>query len=168
MRDVVGWEGLYGITSCGKVWSYRRKRFIHTYGGDDYQMVGLYKDGKTYFDYVHRLVAKAYLPNPHNYPEVNHIDEVKNHNWVNNLEWCSRKQNMNYGSRLEKQIATCLERKAFCYGHSPKKVYCTETDTTYPSIRAAAAALGLAQPMVSNCVNGKFSNVKGYHFRIVT
>ena len=47
---------------------------------------------------IHRLVAEAFIPNPNNYPEVNHIDENKSHNFVSNLEWCDKVHNMNHGS----------------------------------------------------------------------
>jgi hypothetical protein len=150
MRDVVGFEGKYAVTSCGKIWSYRRNKFLNTYGGDDYQMVGLYKDGKTYFDYVHRIVAKAYIPNPDNLPDVNHKDEVRNHNWANNLEWCTRKYNINYGARIEKI------RKA---------VYCVELDKVFDSALTAAQELGIHASGITFCVRGKIKTTGGYHWQ---
>ena len=94
MKDVVGYEGLYGITSCGKVWSYRRKRFLK-YGVNrkGYLYVVLCKDGKTKTYTIHRLVAEAYIPNPDNLPQVDHIDNDKTHNYVNNLQWITNKNN---------------------------------------------------------------------------
>ena len=154
MRDVVGFEGRYGITSCGKVWSYRRKRFLHTYGGDDYQMVCLFKDGKSYFDYVHRLVAKAYLPNPDNLPDVNHKDEVRTHNWLNNLEWCTRHYNLHYSNIWTK--------------HHSIAVYCVELDKTYESIKVAAKETGVHQSNLSTLLKNKNPEkytLGGYHFR---
>ena len=64
----------------------------------------LRNDGQGYFKprgvykLIHRLVAKAFLPNPHHYSQVNHIDEIKKHNWKENLEWCTAKYNLNYGT----------------------------------------------------------------------
>ena len=95
MRDVVGYENIYGITSCGKIWSYKYKKFLtpnaNRYG---YLRVTLSKDYERKSCYVHRLVAEAYIPNPDNLPEVDHIDNDKNHNYVNNLQWITRKDNV--------------------------------------------------------------------------
>ena len=155
MKDVVGFEGRYGVTSCGKVWSYKYKRLLAPQGGEDYQMVGLYKDGKYTYDYVHRLVAKAYIPNPdpEKYTEVNHKDEVRNHNWVNNLEWCTRNYNINYGARNDKVS---------------KAVYCVELDKRFKSIVDAAKATGIHQGNLSSLLKHHRENTHtlgGYHWR---
>lgn len=77
MRDIPGFEGLYAVTSCGKVWSYKSKKFIKPYRiGNGYLAVKL--AGKNYR--VHRLVAMTYIPNPENLPFVNHKDENKHNN----------------------------------------------------------------------------------------
>lgn len=64
-----------------------------------YKKVALYKNGKPKNFLIHRLVAQAFIPNPNNCPQVNHIDENKVNNKVSNLEWCTAKYNDNYGSR---------------------------------------------------------------------
>ena len=94
MKDVVGYEGLYGVTSCGKVWSYRNKKFLESASnGKGYLFVYLCKDNEKKRCYVHRLVAEAYLPNPDNLPEVDHIDNNKSHNYLNNLQWITHRDN---------------------------------------------------------------------------
>ena len=94
MRDVVGYENIYGVTSCGKVYSYKSKKFLKPLvDKDGYLFVQLYKDRKMKPYKIHRLVASAYLPNPDNLPEVDHIDNDKTHNYVNNLQWLSHKDN---------------------------------------------------------------------------
>ena len=103
MKDIVGYEGLYAVTSCGKVWSYKRKKFLKPYtvrGG--YLQVKLLKDNEKKCCYVHRLIADAYIPNPENLPQINHRDENKTNNCLQNLEWCDAKYNSNYGTRNEK------------------------------------------------------------------
>ena len=98
MRDVKGYEGLYAVTSCGKVWSYKSKRFLTPEdNGHGYLRVNLCKDGKDKKYMIHRLVSEAYIPNPNNLHEVDHIDNDKNHNYVNNLQWLSHKDNVRKG-----------------------------------------------------------------------
>lgn len=145
MRDVVGYEGLYKVTSCGKVWSCRQEKFLKPAGGEDYQMVCLRdREGKQHYDYVHRMVAKAYIPNPDNLPQVNHIDEVKTHNWVSNLEWCTAQYNIRFSQAV--------------------KVYCEELDITYKSISAAAKAVGGTQGALSAALT-KQQPYMGYHWK---
>ena len=94
MKDIKGYEGLYAVTSCGKVWSYQRKKFlvprVNRYG---YLYVNLSKNGKAKSYVIHRLVAEAYIPNPENLPQVDHIDNDKTHNYVNNLQWITNRDN---------------------------------------------------------------------------
>lgn len=94
MKDIKGYEGIYAITSCGRVWSYKRQKFLTPEdNGHGYLRVNLYKDGKEKKYMIHRLVAETYIPNPNNLHEVDHIDNNKTHNYVNNLQWLSHKDN---------------------------------------------------------------------------
>jgi len=107
-RDIEGYEGLYKISNIGRVRSLPRnttkgKILKPVKQPNGYLQVLLYKNGKKKKFLIHRLVAKAFIPNPLNLPEVNHKDENKENNrvdgCVNNLEWCSAKYNVNYGTR---------------------------------------------------------------------
>ena len=103
MKDIPNYEGLYAITEDGNVWSYRNNRFIKSFlRKNGYMQVLLVKDGIKKSWKVHRLVALTYLPNPNNYPEVNHKDENRINNCVDNLEWCPHDYNCNYGERLNR------------------------------------------------------------------
>ena len=94
MKDIQGYEGLYAVTTCGKVWSYKRKKFLKPFFNQNgYHLVDLYKDGRKCTHKVHRLVALAYIDNPRDYETVDHIDGNKSHNNVQNLQWLSRGDN---------------------------------------------------------------------------
>lgn len=153
MKDIKGYEGLYAVTSCGKVWSYRSQKFLapakHKHG---YLQVILYKNGTTKNFLVHRLVAETYLPNPTGLPQVNHKDECKEHNYLNNLEWCDAKYNHDYGTRTKR---TC------------KPVFCIELDKTYDSAAAAARELGLDQSVITKVCKGNRKTHGGYHWQYI-
>lgn len=103
MRDIKGYEGLYAITMTGRVWSYKRKKFLKPVADShNYLQVHLYKDNKQKNFLVHRLVAETYIPNPDGKPQVGHIDDDKTNNDWSNLYWTTAKNNCNYGSRNEK------------------------------------------------------------------
>lgn len=109
-KPIVCYEEKYQISNYGQVKSlnYRGsgkdkilKLQKDTYG---YSKVILYKNGKAKTRMVHRLVAEAFIPNPNNLPQINHKDEDKSNNCVDNLEWCSAKYNNSYGSRKKKSV----------------------------------------------------------------
>ena len=116
-KDITGYEGLYKVSDRDNVFSIKRKDSMgRKWGGltleprphrNGYLMVQLYKNGVRKNKLIHRLVAEAFIPNPNNLPEVNHIDEVKDNNELSNLEWCTRDYNINYGTlneRLSKKV----------------------------------------------------------------
>ena len=114
-RNVVGYEGLYEVSSTGRVKSVQRKA-NKKYGErtvpecmmkpqkalNGYRKVVLCSKIGKKSHYIHRLVAEAFLPNPNNYTDVNHKDEDKTNNRLENVEWCSRLYNCNYGTRNER------------------------------------------------------------------
>ena len=103
MKDIPGYEGKYAATSCGKIWSYKSKKFLKPKSDKDgYYKVNLYYDGKQKTYFIHRLVALTYIPNPNNLPQVNHKSEIKTENFIDNLEWCTGEYNTNYGTRNER------------------------------------------------------------------
>ena len=98
---ISGYEGLYSVDKNGNVYSEqttmsRRKGVLKPEIKNGYLSVNLYKNGKCKHHYVHRLVAAAFIPNPNDYREINHIDCNKHNNAVLNLEWCDRKSNLKH------------------------------------------------------------------------
>ena len=89
-RDVVGYEGLYQVSSLGNI---RRNNIIRKLNGDRYYKIDLYKDTICKWYLVHRLVALAFILNPNNNPEVDHINKNKKDNRVENLRWVTSKEN---------------------------------------------------------------------------
>jgi hypothetical protein len=117
-KPILGFEGFYEISSQGRVRSVDRiihdrlrdrllKGKIIVAGLDSkhlgYKHCTLYKEGKAVTIKVHRLVAQAFIPNPNNYPIINHKDYNPSNNNVENLEWCTYKYNSNYGNIGEKR-----------------------------------------------------------------
>lgn len=98
------YEG-YLVNADGDVISMKHKEpiLLSPFLRHGYERVTLWENGKKFNMSVHRLVATAFIDNPNGYDEVNHKDEDKTNNNVNNLEWCSHKYNMNYGTRNLKQ-----------------------------------------------------------------
>lgn len=154
MTDIKGYEGLYAITTCGKVWSYRSKRFL-TIGkhSNDYYAITLCKNGEKKRYLIHRLVAEAYLPNPNNLPQVNHKDEDKSHNYTNNLEWCDAQYNNSYGTKGERSAKK-----------NGKTVYCVELDKTFESTQQAGRELGISASHISEVCRGIHAQTREYHF----
>ncbi len=157
MKSIDNFSG-YGITSCGKIWSYKRNRFLkQRYDKDGYLKVGLVNDdGKQVTFQVHRLVAMAYIPNPDGKETVNHTDEVKDHNWVGNLSWMTRQENLNYGTRTERQAKSIS-----------KPVRCVETGEIYQNAIVASNAIGVDVSSIYLCVRGKQKTSRGYHWEWV-
>ena len=122
MKDIKGWEGIYAITKNGKVWAHSRvikkkspwsnnmcsyfwpghwMAINSTKQGDWYYSIALGSKGPKRKGYkIHRLVAQAYIPNPLNLPEINHKNGNKGDNRVENLEWCTRKENLEHGYKI--------------------------------------------------------------------
>ena len=98
MKAIKGFEGLYGITEDGKVWSFYTNKFIKSsLLNTGYPMVTLWDGKKSHGRTLHRLVAEAYIPNPDEKPHVNHKDSNRLNPHVDNLEWCTRSENMRHG-----------------------------------------------------------------------
>ena len=153
MKDIKNYEGLYGITSCGKVWSYRNKKFLEPWdNGNGYLLVTLCKDNQKKNYKIHRLVAEAYLPNPENLPQINHKDENKANNCLQNLEWCDAKYNVNYGN--------CIERSS---SKHKKAILQFTLDGEFIREWECASDVGKeVQSNICHCLKGKYKSAYGF------
>ena len=166
-----GYENYYQVSNFGRIKSVDREVFykdgrkaIHKGGPvainkrpNGYLKANLYKDGGMKNVTVHRLVAEAFIENPNNYPEINHRDEVKSNNHVENLEWCTSKYNSNYG--------TAKERWATKQSIPVKGVHKETGEEIYLKSMTEGALYGFDQRAISDVCAGKYQKHRGYSFR---
>lgn len=160
-KDIKGYEGLYKISNYGNVFSVKRNKLlkttIHHYG---YVVISLNKNNAGRMFSVHRLVAEAFIPNPDNLPQVNHIDEDKTNNTVANLEWCTAGYNTNYGTR-NKKVSEKMTN-----GKLSKPIYQFSLDGVlikeWPSAMEIQRKTDYKQAAISDCCNGKCKTMYGY------
>jgi len=109
-KDVKGYEGIYQISNKGRIKKVNTDNILKpSLAGKGYFRIGLRKDKKPKYYYIHRLVAEAFIPNVDNKEFVNHKDLNKLNNNVDNLEWCTPKENNNYrGHQLKRNISTTI------------------------------------------------------------
>lgn len=180
-KDIKGYEGLYQVSNLGRVKHLEFARPNPLTGGVSitkerilkqrltpfgYHAVLLSKNGKKQWHFVHRLVAEAFIsnPDPDNLPIINHKDENKVNNCVDNLEWCDHLYNSNYGTRNKRLSKTKTNNT-----YNTKPVLCVETGIIYPSIREAARQTNIPNAHISACCLNKphYKTAGGYHWRHV-
>ena len=174
-KDIEGYEGFYQVSNKGRVKSVERK--VWDSGKQSYNTIKerILKPGKDGYGYlkvdlckygqprsitVHRLVATAFLDNPKNLPQINHIDENKENNCVNNLEWCTSKYNNNHGTRTERAAKTIS--KPVLAISKDKKSY-----LYFNSIMDAERLGGFNHSSISLCCRGERKTHKGYTWSFV-
>jgi len=157
-RDIEGYEGLYKISNLGNVLSVRcgklRKLSVNQYG---YHQLWLSKNGVRKCHLAHQLVARAFIPNPNQQPQVNHRDLVKLNNSISNLEWCSTFQNnRHYHSiRLGRE---CLDVEMICINSG-------NAVGRFKGCREAGRKTGIQYINIMRCCNGQRKSAGGYRWR---
>lgn len=189
-RDVPGYEGLYQVSNTGKIRSLNYKgtgktrKLKLSVENDGYCHINLYnRDKKRRTHKVHRLVALAFIPNPNNYPIINHRDENRSNNCVWNLEWCTYVYNNNYGTRNKKLSEakkgesnpakrpevrakiSAMKKGKYLGANNPKakKVQCIETGQIFGCIKEAQQWLG--KDIYRALKRG--SRAGGYHWKYI-
>ena len=187
-KDITGFPG-YQVSNLGNVRSlerykvkWNRYQYINIkYKGQmlkqrklrGYLSVGMWKDKKMYNKTIHRLVALAFLPNPNNYPIINHKDGDKQNNNVENLEWCTFSHNTKEAYRLGlNHISNKHRESARTRGlASGKRVAQKDLSGNiikiFNSGRQASIELGISQGNISQCCNGKMKSTCGFLWEYV-
>ena len=171
-KPVVGYEGLYEVSSYGRVIrcarttfrnnkpvNLRQKILAQTKNEKGYPQVTLVKDSKRTTIKVHRLVALAFVENPENKPEVNHINENKEDNRAINLEWVTRTENMTRGTVQERISKNGLNKGIV----GVKAIHLTTGEELYFSSLKEAEEEGFSSSLISRSCRNKWSH-KGYRW----
>ena len=160
-HDIENYEGLYQISNKGRVKSLYNgserilRPVIDRYG---YYKIMLYNDSVRKIFSIHRLVAQAFIPNLYNKPQVNHLDENKKNNSVDNLEWATAKENSNYGSRNEK-VADSRSKPILQYSKSGEFI------REWQGASEVERVLGINNSHIIECCKGKLKSSGGFVWR---
>ena len=166
-KDITGYEGLYQVSNLGNVKSLnynktgKEKILKGGKGKDGYLQVVLCKEDKRKTHTIHRLVATAFIDNPNNLPQVNHIDENNTNNCVDNLEWCNCKYNINYGTR-NKRVSKAQENRKDISKLILQFTKDGDFVRRWNSVREVERELGIYHSNISNCCKGKYKTAGGY------
>lgn len=180
-KDVIGFEGLYQVSDDGRVRSLPRLKMCGFNGkqsvqkgrilkpghtNDGYAFVNLVNaNGKYKPYYIHRLVALAFIPNPNNYPVVNHKDENPSNNTVWNLEWCTYEYNSNYGTAKERAAKAVRANNPSIYNTPVTNI---TTGEQFNSIAEACDFYGFnnsKRDTIKRCCEGQYATVEGYNWK---
>lgn len=156
-KDVPEYEGLYKVSSLGRIKNKKDLIMSPELYHRGYYRVQLYSKGKRKHARINRLVAQAFIPNPNNYPMVNHKDENKLNNRVGNLEWCTAKYNCNYGDFIKKSM------------QSAKPLYQLDINGNiikeFNSAHQVQKVLGYDRRAIMGCCNGNCKSAYGYKWK---
>jgi hypothetical protein len=166
-KDIEGYEGIYQISNIGRVKSFPRRGAYKTeyilnpqITKKGYCRVRLCNNSSKMY-MIHRLVAQAFIPNTDNLPFINHKDENKKNNNVDNLEWCTNLYNIHYGTSIERM------RKSLCkpivqYSINGEKI------NDFPSAKAASDFINGFPNSITACCKGKLKTSRGYVWKYKT
>lgn len=166
MEEYKDIDEFYSVSNKGKIKSKRTGKILKTHNDSKrkgYQYITLNHNGVKKSVQVHRLVAEAFIPNPINYPCINHKDENPSNNDVSNLEWCTYSYNLKYAGKIKRELVT-KKQKGCC--NAPKAVIQKDKEgnliSEFCSAAEASRKLNIARTHIIDCCNKKVHrNSKG-------
>lgn len=187
-KPIIGYEGLYEVSSKGRVRSLPFKhsrckilKLVPKKKG--YLFLTLSKNGVQKPHSVHRLVAMAFIPNPENKPTVNHKNEIRTDNRVENLEWATYYEQNHYGTHLQKvkrslkrtyntpqikEMLSLRQKKNKSGAACGKRIVQLDKSfnfiNVWKSVTQAADTLGICRSGISMCLTGRISSSHGYRW----
>jgi hypothetical protein len=171
-KDVPEYEGIYQVSNLGNVRSLnynnnkKTKEICKKKHKTGYLNVVLCKNSEKKNKGVHRLVALAFIPNPNNYPCVNHIDTNKANNNVENLEWCTHSQNTQHAIKHGRHNPRFMLGRTGAKNKLSKKIVQYDLQgnvvNRWDCISDAARFYGLRSGNINNCLRGRNKTYKGY------
>lgn len=163
-KDIKDYEGLYQISNDGQVKSLIKNKILKPYiHKDGYLVVRLYLNKQQKHFFVHRLVAQAFIPNINNLPIINHLDCNPQNNNVENLEWCTQSQNVQY-AYFKNRVNKSLLNK-----HRERKIVAIKDnkEVVYNSITEACKELKINKSSICDVCKGKYKSTHGYVFKYI-
>jgi hypothetical protein len=179
-KDIKGYEGMYQISNIGRVKSLKRiTRFKNrdSVRIEEEKILKLAKHHKGYLKaqlrkndklkryFIHRLVAEAFIPNPHNKETVNHKDGDKSNNTVENLEWMTNQENMKHaydtGIRNNDKVSVAKYKPVAQFTKDGTLI------STFVSVKEAVEKTGIGQSNISACCLGRYKTTHGYVFKYI-
>lgn len=162
-EPVAGYEGLYEVSNLGRIKGLKMGRVLAPRPmKSGYLLVNLCKNNSAKNYLIHRLVAKAFIPNPNNKPQVNHKNGIKGDNRVSNLEWVTQQENQLHCTyTLGKKFQGCPRLY--------RRVRCIETGVIYPNLSIASQLSGVQKSgIIANCRKYPgHATAGGYHWEYV-
>lgn len=155
-EQIKDYEGLYEVSNLGRIRNKKTGRILKPLKNTNgYLRLDLCKNGIRRAAKVHRLVAEAFIPNPQNLPCVNHKDENKINNCLDNLEWCTYEYNNNYGT-IKERISEKISKPVLQYDLLGNFI------REWPSIIKVEEELGINDGNISSCCSGRLKTAGGY------